>query len=595
MDDLEHVFEREGLEVEPVGGVVVGRYRLGVAVDHDGLEAGIRQREGGVHAGVVELDALPDPIRPGTQDDDLAAVAGHHLGLLVVARVVIRGQGRKLARAGVDGLEHGAHVERPADVAHLGLVDATQLPDLRVAEPVILGEPEDVCVERRGGGDLARDLVDQLDLVDEPRVDAGRLEYFGVAGTGSKCLLHSDDAAIRRHFGDLQQFGERAQFFAPVETRSTLLERPQSFLQRRRVVAADRHRLADRFHGRGEPRIRRRELLESESRHFHHDIVERRLEARGRDLGDVVRDLVEAVADRQFRGDLGNREAGSFRRQCTRARDSGVHLDHDHAAVRRVDRELDVAAPGVDADGPDDVDADVADVLILAIGEGECGSDRDRITRVHADRVDVLDRTHDDRIVGGVAHELEFVFLPSEDRLFEQHLARGALMEPIPHHSDQLVTGVRETTAETAHGERRSDDQGVTEILGEIDRLGNIVRNVAACDIGAAIEHQLLEDLAIFALVDRVEVRADQFDAVFLEDAVFVELDGGVQRRLPTQRREYRIRTLLGDDRLDDFPGDGFDVGGVGEVGVGHDRGRVRVDQDDAHTLLTEHAARLGA
>ena len=33
--DLEHVLERQRLEVEPVGGVVVGRDRLGVAVDHD--------------------------------------------------------------------------------------------------------------------------------------------------------------------------------------------------------------------------------------------------------------------------------------------------------------------------------------------------------------------------------------------------------------------------------------------------------------------------------------------------------------------------------------------------------------------------------
>ncbi len=44
--DLEHVLEGERLEVQPVGGVVVGRHRLGVAVDHDGLEPGIRQGEG---------------------------------------------------------------------------------------------------------------------------------------------------------------------------------------------------------------------------------------------------------------------------------------------------------------------------------------------------------------------------------------------------------------------------------------------------------------------------------------------------------------------------------------------------------------------
>ena len=41
-DDREDVFERERLEVEPVGRVVVRRDRLGVAVDHHGLVAGLR-------------------------------------------------------------------------------------------------------------------------------------------------------------------------------------------------------------------------------------------------------------------------------------------------------------------------------------------------------------------------------------------------------------------------------------------------------------------------------------------------------------------------------------------------------------------------
>ena len=40
---------------------------------------------------------------------------------------------------------------------------------------------------------------------------------------------------------------------------------------------------------------------------------------------------------------------------------------------------------------------------------------------------------------------------------------------------------------------------------------------------------------------------------------------------------------------------DRLDVGRVGEVGVGHDRRRVGVHEDDAHTLLAQHAARLRA
>ncbi len=75
-NDLEHVLGGQRLEVEPVGGVVVGRDRLGVAVDHDGLGAGLRQREGGMAAAVVELDALADAVRASPQDDHLVARRG---------------------------------------------------------------------------------------------------------------------------------------------------------------------------------------------------------------------------------------------------------------------------------------------------------------------------------------------------------------------------------------------------------------------------------------------------------------------------------------------------------------------------------------
>ena len=66
------------LEVEPVGGVVVGGDGLRVAVDHHRLVAERAERLGGVDAAVVELDPLADPVRARAEDDDrrLPASAG---------------------------------------------------------------------------------------------------------------------------------------------------------------------------------------------------------------------------------------------------------------------------------------------------------------------------------------------------------------------------------------------------------------------------------------------------------------------------------------------------------------------------------------
>ena len=50
-----------------------------------------------------------------------------------------------------------------------------------------------------------------------------------------------------------------------------------------------------------------------------------------------------------------------------------------------------------------------------------------------------------------------------------------------------------------------------------------------------------------------------------------------------------------GDDLLDQVGGERLDVGGVGQLGVGHDRGRVGVDQHHAVALAAQHLAGLHA
>ena len=107
---------------------------------------------------------------------------------------------------------------------------------------------------------------------------------------------------------------------------------------------------------------------------------------RGRTLRDVVADFVEPVADRELGGDLGDREAGGFRRQRGTARNARIHLDDDHAPVFRIDGELHVGAAGIDADFAQAADGAVAHHLVFAIGQRLRRRDGDGIAGVHAHR-----------------------------------------------------------------------------------------------------------------------------------------------------------------------------------------------------------------
>ena len=71
-----------------------------------------------------------------------------------------------------------------------------------------------------------------------------------------------------------------------------------------------------------------------------------------------------------------------------------------------VDGELDVRSAGIHADFAQAGERSVAHHLIFAIGERLGRRDRNRIAGVNAHRIDVLDGTHDDDVVGQIAHHL---------------------------------------------------------------------------------------------------------------------------------------------------------------------------------------------
>ena len=197
--------------------------------------------------------------------------------------------------------------ERPADPAHHVLAQVPQGGDLSVGEAVPLGRPQQVRGQLGRALDLVGDLGQQHQLVDEPRVDLGRVVHLLGGGAGAQRLHHQLQPAVvgtGGHPEHLVHVG-RADRTHPVERGLGVLQAAQRLAQRLGEVAADAHRLADALHVRGEGVLGGRELLEREPRHLDDHVVQRRLEAGRGDLGDVVGDLVQGVTDRHLGRDLG--------------------------------------------------------------------------------------------------------------------------------------------------------------------------------------------------------------------------------------------------------------------------------------------------
>ena len=402
--DLHHVFERERFEVEAVGCIVVRRDRLRVRVHHDDLEAPLPQRERGVAAAVVELDALADAVGAAAEHHDLPLPLRGVLGRLArrhggtegrvgMRRVEVGRDGLELAGAGIDRAEGRTQILRKARGTHLRFGDLEEVGDLGVAEAhrLRLGEGRAVGGEGREGP-VARDeqfvFLEFVEVTQEPAVDLRQLEQALDRPAAAQGLVELEDAVRARMGKRVGEFGvvpflradgiprrvvrhgeEHLVLLVRAKARVLRLQRAERLLEGLLERAADGHRLADGLHLRAEVRVCGWELLERETRHLHDHIVERRLEAARRLARDVVAQLVERVADGEEGGDLRDREARRLRGERGGARDARVHLDDDAPPRLRVDGPLHVGATRRDADGVEDGERVVAHRLVFAVGE----------------------------------------------------------------------------------------------------------------------------------------------------------------------------------------------------------------------------------
>ena len=615
--DFHDVLERERLKIQAVRGVVVGGDSLGVAVDHDRLVARVCEGVAGVAAAIVELDPLADAVGAAAEDDDLLAVGGaglafhvaHHGGF--IGGVHVGCLRLELGGAGVDAFEDGFDAEVQARAADVVFVAAGQFAKAGVCEAhhldpaqAVFGDGEAVLADAFFG------LDDLADAGEEPRVEhGGGVDVLvGHAVAHGLCNgAHAVGGGFGDGFGDGGLVGRTGDFDF-IKSGQARFHRRERFLQGLVDGAADGHRLAYGLHGGGQVRLGAGEFLEGEFRDLGDDVVDGRLEGRGRHTGDVVVQLVQREAHGEFCGDFRDGEAGGLGRERGGARHAGVHLDHDHAAIGGVHRPLHVRSAGFHADLAQDRDRVVAHDLVFFVRECQRRRHCDAVARVDAHWVHVFDATDDDGVVSGVPDHFHLELFPAQQRFVDEDLAHGRGVHAGAAVEFVIFAVVGNAAAGAAHGEGGADDGGQADFFQCFQCDGNTCGEVflAVCVFGcgangrlgvfdAQTVHRLTEQLAILGHFDGFALGADHLDAEFLQHAHFFEGERGVEAGLAAHGRQQRIGALFFDDLCHDLGGDRLDIGGVRKAGIGHDGCRVGVDEDDAVAFLFQRLARLSA
>uniref|UniRef100_A0A6J5ZZQ7 Unannotated protein n=1 Tax=freshwater metagenome TaxID=449393 RepID=A0A6J5ZZQ7_9ZZZZ len=208
-------------------------------------------------------------------------------------------------------------------------------------------------------------------------------------------------------------------------------------------------------------------------------------------------------------------------------------------------------------------------------------------------RIDVLDRADDHAVVLAVAHHFELELAPAEDRLVQQHLTDWRGFNSPADNRPVLLLVAGDAPAASAQREGRPDNCREPDVGQCGHRLVQGCRDRAARHLQPGFSHRFGEPLAVLGAVNRLVVGADQLDREALERAVLGERLGEVERCLAAKRGQQRVRALL-LNHCGNRPGQQrLDIGRIGELGVGHDRRRIGIDENYLVALLAQHLAGL--
>ncbi len=420
---------------------------------------------------------------------------------------------------------------------------------LEVGEALALGTAQQRgrhVVEAAVSAKLPVRVVDLLQLLEEPAVYLRQLMYAVDGEAVVECFLYHEDAFVGR---GVQRAVHVIDLYLLVvgEAVHSLADHAESFLYGLLEGASYGHHLAHRLHARLQLAVHSPELAEVPARYLADHVVERGLEeGRGR-FGHGVLQVEESVAQSELGRHEGERIARGLGGEGRRTAQAGVHLDHAVVLAFGAEGELHVAFAD-DADVARDADAQLAQLVVFAVGERLRRSHHDALAGMDAQWVEVLHVADGDAVVETVAHHLVFHLFPALEALLHEYLRREG--ESLGGEGAELVGVVAEAGAETSERVGRAQDHGVSQTFGGGKGFLCVGAGLAVDGLHVDLVKLAHEDLPVLRVDDRLHGRAEHTYAVFLEHPRFIQLHPAVEGRLAAEGQHDAVRMLPLDHAL---------------------------------------------
>ena len=432
---------------------------------------------------------------------------------------------------------------------------------------------------------LLVNVDDVLELLQEPAVNLRQLmDVLNGVLRQVHGLRNDEDALVGRLTQRRINIGN-LQFLVLHETMHPLPYHAQTFLYGFLEGTADGHHLTHRLHAGAQLLVHATELREVPARNLTYYVVQSRLKEGAGGLGHAVVQFKQSVAHAQLGSDEGQRITCGFRCEGRRTAESSVDLNDTIILAPRVEGILHVTLAD-DADVAYNLDGQRTQLVVVGVAQRLTGCHDDALTRMDAQRVEVLHVTHGDAVVIAVTHNLVLYLLPALERLLHEHLWRereGFFCQTV-----QLFLIVAEARTQSAQRIGGTQDDGIAQVGSCLTCCVDVVAGMTLDGLHVYLVQFLHEQLTVFRIHDGLHGSTQHLDAVLLQHAALVELHATVQRRLSAERQEDAVGTFLLNDPFHEVRLHRQEINLVCHALRGLYRSNIRIDEYRLHALFTK-------
>ena len=294
------------------------------------------------------------------------------------------------------------------------------------------------------------------------------------------------------------------------------------FLEGFLIIFADAHHFAYRAHLGAQLILNTLEFFEGPAGKFDNHIISvGHIFIQGSVL--AAGDILQGKAACQHGGNQCDGEPGSLGGQCGGTGGSGVDFNNNNTIGFRVVGELYIGAAD-DLNAFHDPVGLLLQTLLAVLGYGEHGSGAERITGMYAEGIDVFNEADGDHVVFTVSYNFQLQFFPAENGFFHENLTYHTGLKASCTDGFELVHIVNKSAACAAHGIGGTENDRITQAVGDCKRFFHTVGNFTAGHFNAKLVHGFFEFNTIFAAFDGIYLDADYFNVVFFQNAGFIQL-----------------------------------------------------------------------